>query len=231
MVIDLEEARDLLRQNGWLSHTPANFRDAVYQRSHLKKLKAGETLFLAGDEPRGLYGLATGRLGAFIAPDETLPAFAYIFHPGSWFGEIPALTGRHHVVGLKTTSEATLLHLPAHALTEMLTANPEYWRFLGQLAAEHVEISIGVVADLMRRDSKQRLVALILRLAGCRAPGQSLFVHEIDASQEDLAAFSNLARTTVIGILNQLEEARLVERHYRRLRIANPDALRALIQD
>lgn len=231
MVIDLEEAKGLLRQNGWLSRTPTNFRDAVYQRSHLKKLKAGETLFLSGDEPRGLYGLATGRLGAFIAPDETLPAFAHIFHPGSWFGEIPALTGRHHVVGLKTTSDASLLHLPTHALSEILTTTPEYWRFLGQLAAEHVETSIGVIADLMRRDSKQRLVALMLRLAGCRTAGQSLFEHEVDASQEDLAAISNLARTTVIGILNQLEEARLVERRYRRLRITNPDALRALIHD
>jgi DNA-binding MarR family transcriptional regulator len=83
----------------------------------------------------------------------------------------------------------------------------------------------------MRRDSKQRLVSLLLRLAGCRTAGHSLFMHEVDASQEDLAAISNLARTTVIGILNQLEEARLVERRYRRLRIANPDALRALIQD
>ncbi len=230
-MIDLEEAKDLLRQTGWLSHTPKNFRDAVCQRSHLKKLKAGENLFLSGDEPRGLYGLATGRLGAFIAPDETLPAFAHIFHPGSWFGEIPALTGRHHVVGLKTTSDASLLHLPTHALSEMLTATPEYFRFLGQLAAEHVEKIIGVIADIMRLDIKQILVALLLRLAGCSTPRQSLFAHEVDASQEDLAAISNLARTTVIGILNQLEEAGLVERRYRRLRIAKPDALRALIQD
>ena len=50
-------------------------------------------------------------------------------------------------------------------------------------------------------------------------------------SQEDIAAISNIARTTVISILNQLEEAGLIERSYRRLRISNPDGLRALIQN
>jgi CRP-like cAMP-binding protein len=230
-VINGEEARNFLRHNGWLSRTSKEFRDSVCQRSYFKKLKAGEILFLAGDEHRGLFGLVTGGLGAFIAPDDTLPAFAHLFHPGSWLGEIPALTGRHHVVGTQANRESTILHLPAQTLAEMLVAKPEYWKFLGQLAADHVEISIAAVADLMRRDNKQRLAALILRLAGCRIAGESSFVHEVHVTQEDIAAISNLSRTTVISILNQLEEAGLIERSYRRLRISNPDGLRALIQN
>jgi CRP-like cAMP-binding protein len=230
-VISGEKAKIFLRHNGWLSRTSTEFCDVVCQRSHVKKLHAGNILFLAGDEPRGLFGLVTGGLGAFIAPDNTLPAFAHLFHPGSWLGEIPALTGCHHVVGTQATRESTILHLPAQALNEILVANPEYWKFLGQLAATHVEISITAIADLMRRDNKQRLAAIILRLAGSRIAGEPLAEHEVHVSQEDIAAISNLARTTVISILNQLEKAGLIERSYRRLRISNPDGMRALIKN
>lgn len=231
-MIDAEEARNLLRRHGWLSRTTTDFREAVLLKSQFRRLPAGETLFLAGEEPRGLYGLSTGALGAFIAPDDMLPVFAHFFQPGSWFGEIPALTGRHHVVGLQTTRETALLHLPMHALNELLSARPQYWKFLGQLAAEHVEVAVGVVGDLMRRDNKQRFIALLMRLAGCRtSTGAHWTPLEVDISQEDLATISNLARTTVNGILTQLEDERLIERSYRRIRIADQDALRALIRD
>ena len=221
----------MLRRHGWLSRTTTEFREAIILKSQYRRLQAGETLFLAGEEPRGLYGLATGALGAFIAPDDMLPVFAHFFQPGSWFGEIPALTGRHHVVGLQTSRETALLHLPMHALSELVAAKPHYWKFLGQLAAEHVEIAVGVVGDLMRRDNKQRFVALLMRLAGCRTPGPHATPHEVDISQEDLATICNLARTTVNGILNQLEEDCLIERSYRRIRIVDQDSLRALITD
>ena len=226
-----EQAKIFLRHNGWLSRTSTEFCDVVCQRSHVKKLHAGKILFRAGDEHRGLFGLVTGGLSAFIAPNDTLPAFAHLFHPGSWFGEIPALTGCLHVVGTQATRESTILHLPARTLNEILVANPEYWKFLGQLAAAHLEISITAIADLMLRDSKQRLAAIVLRLAGCRSAGEPLLEHEMHVSQEDIAAISNLSRTTVISILNQLEEAGLIERSYRRLRISDPDGLRALIKN
>ncbi|MDP2355619.1 MAG: Crp/Fnr family transcriptional regulator [Beijerinckiaceae bacterium] len=229
-VMNSDEAKNFLSSEGWLSRTAPWFRDAVISKVQFKLMKPGEVLFLAGEEPRGLIGLAAGGVSASIAPDDAIPVVAHFFLPGSWFGEIPALTGRQHVVGLQTTRESALLLLPTPSLSKILAADPSGWRYLGLLAAEHTELSVGVISDLMRRDSKQRFIALLLRLAGCRMPsGQNSFVYEVDVSQEDLAVISNLARTTVNGILNELENARLTKRNYRRIQIVNQDKLRALI--
>jgi CRP/FNR family transcriptional regulator, cyclic AMP receptor protein len=230
-LMNLEEAKNLLACDGWLSRSSPSFRDAVLQKAKFKIVGSGEILFLAGEEPQGLIGLAAGGVSAFIAPDDAIPMIAHFFLPGSWFGEIPVLTGRQHVVGLQTTRESALLQIPMLTLKKILDADPMGWRYLGLLAAEHTELSVGVVSDMMRRDSKQRFVALLMRLAGCRmSSANKETLREVDISQEDLAAISNLARTTVNGILNDLENACLISRKYRRIRVVNQLGLRALIE-
>ena len=228
--MNLEEAQKFLIGYGWLSKTEPYFRDAVIARSHFKLVKPGEVLFLAGDEPRGLFGLAGGAVSASIAPDDSIPLIAHFFLPGSWFGEIPALTGRGYIVGLKATRESFFLQLPMSSLRSILDADPRGWRFLGLLAAEHTELSVGVVSDLMRRDSNQRFIALLMRMAGCRTDSkQNTPAAEVRVSQEDLAAISNLARTTVSSILQGLEKTGLIELRYRCIRVINQEGLRELI--
>ena len=232
-MIGPDAARGLLRNEGWLSHTPERFRDAVLSKATLKRYAAGATIVTVGEEPRGLFGLAEGGLRVAIAPADSGPLFAHFFQPGSWFGEVPALTGQHYVVALAAARETTLLHLSNHALNDILREDPSCWRYLGQLAVTHLETAMGLVADLMRRDHTKRFTAILMQLAGCRnsvRAGTASPV-DIDFSQEDLATIANLARTTVNGILNQLQENRIVDLSYRRIRILDPEKMRTMIAD
>ena len=212
---------------------PERFREATLSKAVLKRCEPGSTIISAGEEPRGLFGVAEGGLRVAIAPDNSGPFYAHFFQPGSWFGEVPAITGRHYVIGLVAARETTLLHLPTHALNEILRDDPSSWRHLAQLVVEHMEIAIGFVADMMRRDHTRRFAAILTRLGGCRAPSPRAETKliDIDYSQEDLAAMTNLARTTVNGILNQLQESGVVDLSYRRIRIIDAEKLRAMIAD
>lgn len=95
---------------------------------------------------------------------------------------------------------------------------------------EHLELSLGVAADLMLRDHTKRFMAILMRLGGCRyatdMQGQTL---EVDFSQDDLATTANLARTTVNGLLRKLQKDGLVDLSYRRIRIVNPAKMRQLV--
>ncbi|MFN3892748.1 MAG: Crp/Fnr family transcriptional regulator [Beijerinckiaceae bacterium] len=224
-----EEARNLLARKGWLSGTPEHFRRAVLSKAVVKHYAQGASIIMVGDEPRGVFGLADGGLRVSIAPAEMEPVFAYFFQPGSWFGEVPAITGRPHLIGLEATRETTMLHLPNHAWQEIVREDPAHWRYMGQLSVEHTEMCVGIIADLMRRDHTKRFTAIMLRLAGCRQPDSEPV--EIDYSQEDLAIIANLGRTTVNGLLNKLQERGMVDVNYRRIRIVDPDGMRAFIAD
>lgn len=120
----IETHRDFLRNEGWLARMPEDFRHAILSKAWLKAYEAGATILNVGEEPRGLFGVAEGRLRLAIAPGDTAPLFAHLFKPGDWFGEVPALTRAHHVIGLVATRDSILLHVPNHALGDILRERP-----------------------------------------------------------------------------------------------------------
>ena len=227
----LARAHDVVSREGWLSHAPPPFRRTVLDRSKLQEFKAGATIYSVGDPPGGMYGLVHGNFALSIAPGERGPYVAHFGRPGTWFGEAAAFTEQPRRIGLAVTRDSELLHLPLHAIREIVAADPGAWRFFGLAAIAHYDVAIGAADDLLIRDHVKRSVAVLLRLAGCRyltPPGSSPI--EVDVSQEDFAALTNLARTTAGTVLRTLEASGHVKVSYRRVRIMAPDALRAMLE-
>ncbi len=227
----LVQAHDIVSREGWLSYVPPPFRKTVLDRCKLQAFKAGATIYSVGDPPGGMFGLVRGNLALSIAPGERGPYVAHFARPGTWFGEAAAFTEQSRRIGLAVTRESKLLHLPLPAIREIVAADPGAWRFFGLAAIAHYDVAIGAADDLLIRDHVKRAIAVLLRLGGCRRqtpPGASPI--EIDVSQEDFAAMTNLARTTAGTVLRTLEASGHVKVSYRRVRILASDALRAMLE-
>jgi hypothetical protein len=122
--------------------------------------------------------------------------------------------------------------LPLNSIREIVATDPGAWRFFGLAAIAHYDVAVGAVDDLLIRDDAKRFVAVLLRLGGCRLktqPGAAPI--EIDVNQEDLAAMTNLARTTAGIVLRKLQASGHLEAAYRHIRILAPDALRAMLTE
>jgi len=230
--VNIAAAHQIVLRQGWLSETPPLFQGEVLDRCHLQHFAAGETIYSIGDPPGGMFGLVSGRLNISIAPNERGPYFTHVAWPGSWFGEAPAITGQPRRVGLAAARESVVLHLPLHGIREIVDNDPSAWRFFAFVTIGHLDVTIGAHDDLMIRDHVKRCIAVMLRLSGCRlfSPPDTLPI-EVDASQEDIAIMSNVARTTAGAVLRKLEALGHVEQSYRRIRILAPDALRAMLED
>ena len=82
----------------------------------------------------------------------------------------------------------------------------------------------------MLRAPDKRLVAILLRLAGCRENIPSDFRSaEIDASQDELASMANVARVTAGLILRKFAKDGAIELAYRRIVVVDPDRLRQIL--
>jgi CRP/FNR family cyclic AMP-dependent transcriptional regulator len=228
--MELFSAQAIVAGHGWLHLVPASFRDAVLKRSLVMTAAAGETIYRVGDPPGGLYGLVSGSLGVSIAPGEKGPYLPHFIRPGTWVGEGSAVTGGPRIIGLDATRHCCLLHLPLHALQEILFKDPTQWRCLALLTMLHLDTAIGAADDLMIRDHVKRCVAILLRLGGCRRPGATdRMPVDVHVNQNDLAHLANIARTTAGGILRSLASQGHIEHSYRHIRIVAPDALRAML--
>jgi CRP/FNR family transcriptional regulator, cyclic AMP receptor protein len=127
--LDQLVAREDVLNQGWLGRTPLPFRRAVLDRCLREKLKAGTQVYSIGDEADGTYGIVSGGLGVSIAPCERGPYIAHFAMPGTWFGEAAAIARQPRRVGIIATRNTELLHLPLHAIDEIVRRDPSAWRF------------------------------------------------------------------------------------------------------
>jgi CRP/FNR family cyclic AMP-dependent transcriptional regulator len=229
-VIAIQEAKNYLKQHGWLADTPASFADNLLRRCQISSLARGATPFRMGEQPDGLRGVVAGGFAFEIAIHERGPHLAHVFRPGFWFGELEQFAGIPKISSITATRPSTILHLDQAAFNGLVTEEPESWRWVGLLASQHLELAIGVIDDATLREPAHRIVALLLRLADVRKNDNPHDPQpEIDIKQIDLAHLATVSRSTVVSHLQDLERAGLIERDYGQLKLLDPARLRRCI--
>jgi CRP/FNR family cyclic AMP-dependent transcriptional regulator len=223
-----DKARAIVLRRGWLSQTPKPFQRAILDRCTFREFVADASICMPGDPPGGMFGFVAGHLSVFTAPRVRVP---YIVTPGTWFGAASAITGQPRRVGLRATRKTELLHLSLPAIHEIVSQDPTAWRLFGLVPLVHLDLAIGASDDLMIRDHVKRLIAVILRLGGCRLTTLDSEPIEVDVSQQDLAEMANVTRTTANRILRKLETSGHLDQSYRCIHILAPDALRAMLAE
>jgi CRP-like cAMP-binding protein len=220
--MQIDEAREIMSRRGWLPATPESIRTAVLERCGLRSFVAGEAIYRHGDPPGGLWGLAAGRIA--IEPPAASDFGAYIAYyaaPGYWIGAASIVTRTTRQVGISAARDCVLLHLSIADFEAIAVRDPSAWRWLAVLPIQQTLLATGVATDLMIRDPRRRLMAILLRLAGCRdSPGAGAAQpEEIVVSQEALAVLVNLSRTALGEMLRDFECNGLIARRYRIIRL------------
>lgn len=222
------EARAFLKRRGWLRGTPSRFADALLMRCQLRSAERGETVYRIGAPYDGLFGVVSGGFAFEIAPYERGPNLAHFFRPGFWFGEAESFDSRQQIATIVATRHSSLLHLPLAELRRLAGEEPETWRWIGQLCAQHLELTLGVIDDQMLRDPGERITAILLRLADVRQADNPEDPNPvIDVTQSDLAQLATVSRATVVEKLQELENAGHIARTYGRVTLLDPGAMRA----
>lgn len=223
------EVRRRLVDSPWLQICSADFREALLDRAIIRRSPAGARLFHAGDEGGGMFGIATGTVEIALHLPHPDASIVHLAHGGFWAGHRPLL-GRPRGIGVVARTDVVWALVPQHQVQAMLEERPGWWRFIARLADDSAETAISIVADLTRQDSRQRAIAALLRLAGCRYrdPPQGSSV-ELRLSQSELAAIAVMSRNTLNSIMRDLVEARLIAVGYRSVLLRDPARLRAVL--
>jgi CRP/FNR family transcriptional regulator, cyclic AMP receptor protein len=217
----------VLRRRGWLSGVPDEFGRDLVSRGAPREADTGEYVHRAGNPQDGLRGIVSGAFAIEMAPFERGPNLLHLFRPGDWMGEIEMIKGLPNVVSVKATRPSAYIHIATSDIEELALANPETWRWIGSLAADHLMTAMGIMDDLTIRDPSKRIAALLLRLAGVRSIDNCDDLEpEIDTTQFELSHLSTLSRATIAGHLDRFERAGLITRSYGRVKLTSSEKLR-----
>jgi CRP/FNR family transcriptional regulator, cyclic AMP receptor protein len=225
----VQEARDLLRAEGWLANCPTGMQDGILDSAIIRTAAPGSE-FVRGEEVRGgLFAIARGTAEISFPSGHPDTRVIHMVHAGFW-GGYKCLIGKPRFLSLTARSDVLWALVPISTLERLLAENPAWWRSVLLMADSMIDTLTAAYGDSTRQDSHVRACATLLRLAGCRyedpPPGLQ---PEVRLSQADLAAVAVMSRNTFNGIVGELVEKGHVELGYRSIRILNANALRAII--
>ncbi len=227
---EIDANRAFLANNGWLGQTPRDFAEAFLSHCHWRHVGSGVAIQHAGDTIGSITGIAHGTISITTALSTPDAPMTHIGHPGIWIGYVSLFDNNPLPMSITTRSDVMLASISQPGLEALLSNRPQWWRHIGGLGVIYGNLAVNVAADLMIRDSRRRCCASLLRLADCRfadRPGAQ--PTEAPLSQEELAAISNLSRTSVSGILHDLEASGLISLGYRAVTLNDTARLRAIV--
>lgn len=226
----MEEATAIARNSRWLSQHDRRVQDLICSRMRLVNLPRNRTLFDIEDTASEIYCLVSGCVVITVPHPVQGMINAHVMFAGRWFGEPAALGKRPRIMSVYARRPSELLALSQPAIIDLLKTEPSLnWVFFN-LMAWNVEEYLLHAVDLMIVDPKIRLCSRLLtfggRLLSYLPPGPV----GIPLTQEELAAASNMSRSTVYHLLGELVAQGICELGYREVRILDLARLAAIVE-
>ena len=225
--MDRAAAEAALLRHGWLVGMAPGFRKALLALARPVVFDAGETVFHAGDEGGGIYGIAEGGVGILVATEGRLPRLAHVARRGIWFGHGPVLTGRRRALGFRAMEPTATLHVPLAALSALSRGGTEAALGLGALANANMDLSIATVSDLLIARADRRVAAILLRATSGAGGTPPADPDGYRLTQGDIAEMANASRQTVNRCLRDFAARGWIRLGYQRIAVGNPAALAA----
>lgn len=190
---------DPLDKIGWLSDQPQEFQRWIALNGRWRRYAKGQVLYLADDEPDGLYGLARGVLEVTFPLSGDEPVAIHRSEPGFWIGEAAILSSEPRMVSLTAATESLVYFVPVGPLRRLIEAEPRYWKPLYEQSNRNTRTAVTLLAEAMSLSPRARLARLLLRVADERG--------EVPGSQADLGRLVGMTRSSMRRSLASLTEA------------------------
>jgi CRP-like cAMP-binding protein len=129
-----------------------------------RKVEAGERLFSAGDPGEEMYVIRSGSVRVYVEAAGIEKTLA-ILGPGEFVGEMSVLNSKPRNADAVMHEAGELLVIKGRVLEEMIVHNTEIALRLIKRLAKRLETTDSLVKVLIHRDSKERVVENLKRIA------------------------------------------------------------------
>lgn len=215
----------------WFRGAPASLQQTLARLGVVRRCGNGQTLFVRGDAPDGLYCVISGAVCVAGVREDGRQALLALVEPPQWFGEISLLDGLPRTHDAWAHGPSTVVHVPQRPLLAALDAEPALWRAVGQLAAGKMRAAfLSIEHDTLLPPSR-RVAARLLQMAEGfgELDRQSRRIARL--SQAQLAVMLGLSRQTVNQALRELAASGIVKTARGSIDIVDVARLRGLLAD
>jgi len=200
---------------------------ALAARATRKRFLKDEQLFAEGDPCTGLYLVAAGKIRIFKLSPSGREQILAVEGPGSSFAELPVFDGGNYPAAASAVEDTEVLFVSRKDFQNFCREHPEVALKVIAVVGSRLRRLVGIIEELSFTTVRQRLIALILRLAQAEGVRSSEGIRiELTKSHQDLAAELGTVRELVSRNLSRLEAEGFLDVEGRKIVVKDLPGLR-----
>jgi CRP/FNR family cyclic AMP-dependent transcriptional regulator len=179
---------------------------ALAGRTSRRRFGQGEHLFAEGDPCAGLFLVASGKIRIFKLSPSGREQVLAVEGPGSSFAELPVFDGGNYPAAASALEETEVLFISRKDFQNFCREHPDVALKVIAVVGSRLRRLVGIIEELSFTTVRQRLIALILRLAQANGtPSKEGIRVELTKSHQDLASELGTVRELVSRNLGRLQ--------------------------
>ncbi len=214
---------------GWLGGLPEDKRTAVLDALQFRQLEPGETVYAQGDEPRGIFGVASGVVHTIGLSIDGQPSLLSVMREGEWTGFLGVLDGKPTPFMTVAAGPVGIAFLPIAEARAIFGADKESLSLLAAPLIRILRFAFNYLIETNNRSPSRMVAQRLLDLSRCVYLEGAVPGSVVDrVNQDDVAAATYLARPTVNRVLKTMAAKGMIEAGYGRIAILDVAAVDAM---
>jgi CRP/FNR family cyclic AMP-dependent transcriptional regulator len=201
----------ILRKTPLFANLTGNELRSLAIRASRKHFPRGTLLFGEGEACAGLFLVVWGKIRIFKLSAAGREQVLAVEGPGSSFAELPVFDGGNYPASAAALEDSEVLFISRKDFHNFCREHPDVALKVIAVVGSRLRRLVGIIEDLSFTTVRQRLIALILRLAEAGTRTNEGIRVELTRSHQDLAAELGTVRELVSRNLSRLQAEGLLE--------------------
>jgi len=220
-----------LSRGEWFGGLPGELQEEILRRSVLRRFARGHFIQREGEPALGLVAVLDGRVMSVAGVKEHQEDLLYVGGRGFWFGEQALLSGGKLLASVVALTAVEVLLLPRAEFERIVEAEPRHYRRFALLALQRSALFLRFLGGARRLSPEDRVRLRLANLAELRRLEVTVVGEAVtlELSQTQLASMLGLSRQNLNRRLRRLQAEGWVELKRGRIRVLDPEGLRATV--
>lgn len=187
--------------------------------------KKNQVVFHEGTRPLGLFCINSGKVKIYKTGSEGKDQIIQILSAGDMMGYRSMLSEDPYPVSAETLEETTVCFIPKSDFLEVLKEDHDLTNRILQSMSKDLGNMADSITTLAQKPVRERLAGALLMLHEIYESNNPENIAEINLTREDLANIVGTATETLIRLLHDFKEEKLIETQGRKIKVLDQNKL------
>ncbi|OFX61003.1 MAG: Crp/Fnr family transcriptional regulator [Bacteroidetes bacterium GWA2_30_7] len=201
--------------------------EELIQENNCNSYKKGQIIYHEGNRVKGFYCVYSGIIKIFKTGIEGKEQIIRFAKAGDIIGYRSVLSGENVCTSAKVNEDALLCFIKSDALFSLLRKNPQFAIDLLKLVSNELGEANVFITEIAQKSVKERLAETIIYLKDSFGIDKENYLNII-ITREELANIIGTATESVIRLLSDFKNEKLIEIKGRKIKLLNIGALQKI---